>query len=366
MALPIGISFYTFQALSYVVDVHLGRAQPARRPMDSILYLSFFPRVVAGPIERWTGLGSQLQTLHTPRLQDVYVGVKTALWGYFCKLVISDRIAAVVAEVIQHHERASRLSIWLALFLFSFQIYFDFYGYTNIAIGVARTFGVRLTPNFRDPYFARSIPDFWRRWHITLMTWFRDYVYVPLGGNKQGALRRYATIMLVFVLSGLWHGAAITFVLWGLFHAVLYVGSVTSKGLRERISNALRLHRVPRAHAAFQMFTCFACVSIAWLPFITPDLEGVGAILNRALPLSALVVGQALEPVFGRPDSWLFLGILVLFFALDSAGLVRRVLERVPARSREIALELGLVNVMVVSVFLFGDLGSRTFIYLGF
>jgi alginate O-acetyltransferase complex protein AlgI len=366
VALPVGISFYTFQAVSYVVDVFRRQVKATRNPLDCALYLSFFPRLVAGPVERWAGLTPQLHALPSPRLHDIYVGVKTALWGYFCKLIIADKIAGVVGEVMQHHEQASRLSIWFALFLFSFQIYFDFYGYTNIAIGVARTFGVRLTQNFYDPYLARSVQDFWRRWHVSLMTWFRDYVYIPLGGRRQRTWKYYASIVLVFVLSGIWHGVAVSFILWGLFHAALYVGSVTSAGVRARLVRASGLGRLPRVHTVLQVLICFTLISIAWLPFITADLKGISSIVTAALPLSTHTANRLLEPVFFRLDSWLFLGLGAAFFALDSAGLIRRVLTQTPGKSCDLVIELGLVNAMVVSLFLFGDLGSRAFIYLGF
>lgn len=221
IVLPVGISFYTFQALSYTIDVYRGRISPTREVVDFFAYISFFPQLVAGPIERATELLPQFQRPRHFDQDQAIDGVWQMLWGAFKKMVIADNCAPLVDAVWAHpHEMGSG---WLAMgvLLFAFQIYGDFSGYSDMAIGCARLFGIDLTRNFNYPYFARTIPDFWRRWHISLTTWFRDYVYIPLGGNRCAKPMVMRNVLLVWLLSGLWHGANWTFVCWGLYHAAL-------------------------------------------------------------------------------------------------------------------------------------------------
>ncbi len=221
IVLPVGISFYTFQALSYTIDVYRGRISPTREVVDFFAYISFFPQLVAGPIERATELLPQFQRPRHFDQDRAIDGVWQMLWGAFKKMVIADNCAPLVDAVWAHpHEMGSG---WLAMgvLLFAFQIYGDFSGYSDMAIGCARLFGIDLTCNFNYPYFARTIPDFWRRWHISLTTWFRDYVYIPLGGNRCAKPMVMRNVLLVWLLSGLWHGANWTFVCWGLYHAAL-------------------------------------------------------------------------------------------------------------------------------------------------
>lgn len=221
IVLPVGISFYTFQALSYTIDVYRGRISPTREVVDFFAYISFFPQLVAGPIERATELLPQFQRPRHFDQDRAIDGVWQMLWGAFKKMVIADNCAPLVDAIWAHpHEMGSG---WLAMgvLLFAFQIYGDFSGYSDMAIGCARLFGIDLTRNFNYPYFARTIPDFWRRWHISLTTWFRDYVYIPLGGNRCAKPMVMRNVLLVWLLSGLWHGANWTFVCWGLYHAAL-------------------------------------------------------------------------------------------------------------------------------------------------
>ena len=221
IVLPVGISFYTFQALSYTIDVYRGRISPTREVVDFFAYISFFPQLVAGPIERATELLPQFQRPRHFDQDRAIDGVWQMLWGAFKKMVIADNCAPLVDAIWAHpHEMGSG---WLAMgvLLFAFQIYGDFSGYSDMAIGCARLFGIDLTRNFNYPYFARTIPDFWRRWHISLTTWFRDYVYIPLGGNRCAKPMVVRNVLLVWLLSGLWHGANWNFVCWGLYHAAL-------------------------------------------------------------------------------------------------------------------------------------------------
>ncbi len=221
IVLPIGISFFTFQALSYVVDVYRGDAKVQKNLLDMGLYIAFFPQLVAGPIERATNLLPQFQNKRQFDYEKSVDGMRQMLWGFFKKLVVADNCAYAVNNFWDSYDLLPGFSILLIGVLFSFQIYCDFSGYSDIAIGTARLFGINLMRNFNYPYFSRSIPEFWRRWHISLMTWFRDYIYFPLGGSRCARWKLIRNTIIVFLISGLWHGANWTFICWGLYHACL-------------------------------------------------------------------------------------------------------------------------------------------------
>jgi alginate O-acetyltransferase complex protein AlgI len=221
--IPVGISFYTFQTVSYTVDVYRRRIEPEVHLGKFALFVSFFPQLVAGPIERFSNLHQQLFKKFTPSIQTFRVAFQYILFGLFIKMVVADSLSPIIAPVFETPLNYELITRWGAVLLFGIQIYADFHGYTTIAIGVALLFGIKLMQNFCSPYGAWSIRDFWSRWHISLSTWFRDYVYIPLGGNKNNRARWVLGIVLTFGLSGLWHGAAVNFIYWGLLHAVYYL-----------------------------------------------------------------------------------------------------------------------------------------------
>lgn len=223
LVLPMGISFYTFQALSYTIDVSREQVRAERNWLTFAAYLAFFPQLVAGPIERASRLLPQFAQPRQFSQAEAVQGCRLMLWGFVKKIVIADNCAPIVERIFSAPEAAGGSAILYGAILFAFQIYADFSGYSDIAIGTARLFGFRLTANFDNPYFATSIPDFWRRWHISLTSWFRDYVYIPLGGSRKGRYRTYLNTIVVFSLSGLWHGANWTFVAWGLYHGLLFL-----------------------------------------------------------------------------------------------------------------------------------------------
>lgn len=218
--LPVGISFYTFQTLSYTIDVYRGKIQPAQSLLDFALYVAFFPQLVAGPIVRAVELLPQLGQVPSWSSSRFYGGTQQILRGLVKKVLLADRLGEFVDVVFEGPELYSGITVWLAVIAYAGQIYYDFSGYTDIAIGVAKTLGYRFPRNFHHPYLASSVADFWHRWHITLSRWLRDYVYIPLGGNRKGIPRTYSNLILTMTLGGLWHGAAWTFVLWGLWHGV--------------------------------------------------------------------------------------------------------------------------------------------------
>lgn len=221
-ALPVGISFYTFQTMSYTIDVYLGRAVPEKHLGKLALFVSFFPQLVAGPIERYTHLQPQLKNPQKYSLDLLKYGGRLILYGFFVKIVIADNLSYTVTSVFNEPSKWPFYWNLVGVFAFAFQIYADFFGYSLIAQGVAKLFGIDLMDNFRHPYSADGINDFWKKWHISLSTWFRDYLYIPLGGNRVAGKRWIFNISLVFLLSGLWHGANTTFIIWGALHAIYY------------------------------------------------------------------------------------------------------------------------------------------------
>lgn len=225
IVLPIGISFYTFQTLSYSIDVYRQKLKPINNLIDFVIYVSFFPQLVAGPIERAASILPQLQSKLTPTKDQIKEGFFLIVIGLFQKVMIGDACSRVVDHVFFDMTRYSSFEVCCALFLFSFQIYADFSGYSNMARGIAKLVGIDLQINFRQPYFSKNLSEFWQRWHISLSTWFRDYLYIPLGGNKKSNIRVYLNLIVVFVLAGIWHGAGINFLCWGVYHGVFLIVS---------------------------------------------------------------------------------------------------------------------------------------------
>lgn len=224
LLLPVGISFYTFQTLSYSIDVFFGRQKAERHLGYFALYVSFFPQLVAGPIERFSRLTPQLKARHVLSYENVSKGLRLILYGLFIKMVIADNLSGVVDSVYQSPQKYASKDILTAIFFYSFQIYCDFFGYSLIAIGSARLMGIKLMDNFKTPYLSKNIAEFWQRWHISLSTWFRDYLYLPLGGNRVSKIRWIINIAIVFIVSGIWHGANWTFLIWGALYGILYIG----------------------------------------------------------------------------------------------------------------------------------------------
>lgn len=221
LLLPVGISFYIFQALGYSIDVYKGKTEAEHNFFTYALFVSFFPQLVAGPIERSTNLLQQFKETHTFSYENIMSGIRLMLWGYFLKLALADRCALCVDPIFNNIQQHNGGSFLLASLIFPFQIYGDFAGYSLTAIGAAKIMGFNLMENFRRPYFAMTVTDFWHRWHISLSTWFKDYLYIPLGGNRVSTYRHYANIMVTFIVSGIWHGANWTFITWGAIHGSL-------------------------------------------------------------------------------------------------------------------------------------------------
>jgi len=294
--LPVGISFYTFQALSYSIDVYARRIRPTRDAVAFFSFISFFPQLVAGPIERATSLLPQMLRERRFDYCQAVDGLRQMLWGFFKKLVIADGCAEVVNQTWASIDSATGLMLLVVSLLFTFQIYTDFSGYSDIAIGCAKLFGFRLTTNFRVPYFSRNVREFWRRWHITLMNWFTQYVYFPLGGSRRGRGRTIVNTLIVFALSGLWHGADWTFVLWGLYHALLFIPLIIL-GSRRYKDTVAAGRLLPSWRELAGMLVTFLLVNLGWVLFRAPDVTSLGAYVSRLFSPSLFTLSGLTKPM---------------------------------------------------------------------
>ena len=268
VALPIGISFYTFHGMSYVFDIYRGQQKPVRNFIDYAVFVSFFPLLVAGPIERANHLLPQVQKARTFRYQQALEGCRLILWGLFKKVVIADSIAQVIDPIFAHYTDHSGLTLLLAAIGFSIQIYGDFSGYSDIALGTAKLFGFELLSNFRFPYFSRDVAEFWRRWHISLSSWFKDYLYIPLGGSRAGKFKAVRNTFIIFLVSGFWHGASWNFIVWGFIHACGFLPLLLLNRNRKHLSEVVAQEQLlPSLKAFFQMLGTFTFVTFAWVFF---------------------------------------------------------------------------------------------------
>lgn len=317
--LPVGISFYTFQALGYTMDVYRGDVKHERNILKYALFVSFFPQLVAGPIERSKNLLHQLSEYHKPNYDRMVSGLLLMLWGFFQKLVIADRAAILVDRVYGSTTEFFGFHFAVATILFAVQIYCDFASYTTIARGAARVLGMELMENFNVPYFARSIADFWSRWHISLTGWFRDYLYIPLGGNRKGIVRKYINILVVFFASGLWHGASWNYIIWGTLNGVFRVVGDSTRNIRLLTADLIGINRKKSYYAVFQVILTFALVCITWVFFRAENISSAIFILRKIFfdfRPELLFGGGMLEMGLSRADlTVLFAAIAVLLLA---------------------------------------------------
>lgn len=338
--LPVGISFYTFQALGYTVDVYRGDIPPERHFGKYALFVSFFPQLVAGPIERSANLLGQFDEVHTFDFDRMRRGLLLMLWGLVQKVVIADRAAVVVNAVFAEPAAFNGMQILFGIFCFSVQLFCDFSGYSDIAIGAAQVMGFRLMDNFHQPYFATSIQDFWRRWHISLSTWFRDYVYIPLGGNRGGRLRKYRNLMITFLVSGLWHGANWTYVIWGGLHGLLQVVGDILRPLKQRLYRAFLIRTDTMVFRTGQRAITFTMVCFLFAIFRAESISAAVALFRQLFTNfhpGNLFDGQFLPIALNVPHTVLLIGcITLLFFVnwLQMRGNVREAVLRqnLPAR----------------------------------
>ncbi|MFZ3382387.1 MAG: MBOAT family O-acyltransferase [Candidatus Methanoperedens sp.] len=281
LLLPIGLSFHTFQSLSYVVEVYRGKQKAEKNFGIYSLYVMFYPQLVAGPIERPQNLLHQFYEEHNFNYNDFADGLKLMLWGFFMKVVIADRLAIVVNTVYNNPTNYTGIPLIVATVFFAFQIFCDFAGYSTIAIGIARVMGFRLMKNFNRPYFSKSIHEFWRRWHISLSTWFKDYIYIPLGGNRVTVSRWYYNLFIISMISGLWHGANWTFIIWGALHAFYSIFSLMTQNIRAKAVQIFRIDKTPIFYSMIQIGVTFILVNIGWIFFRANSLGDAWYILTH-------------------------------------------------------------------------------------
>jgi D-alanyl-lipoteichoic acid acyltransferase DltB (MBOAT superfamily) len=361
--LPMGISFYTFQTMAYTVDVYNRKIEPEKHPGYFALYVTYFPQLVAGPIERAQNLLHQFRLTQSFDQARVVEGLQQMLWGFFKKMVIADRVSAAVTLAYADPASMDGLSLLLATYLFAFQIYCDFSGYSDIAIGASKVLGIKLMDNFRTPYLSSNISEFWNRWHISLSTWFRDYLYIPLGGNRVVKWRWYYNLMLVFLVSGFWHGANWTFIVWGFLHGSYLVLAIWFKKFNEGLSSALRLNKNLKIKRGINMFITFHLAVLAWIYFRAENVGEGNIVLQKILSFD--YSASALKAFFQAYGMNKLLGImaLVIFFVIIDPFMDRVIKQRMsmPTWAKYIVYP-----VLAALILLAGSFGKVDFIYFQF
>jgi alginate O-acetyltransferase complex protein AlgI len=355
--LPVGISFYTFQTLSYSIDVYKRRLEPTYDFIAFAAFVSFFPQLVAGPIERATNLLPQFFKKRSFDYVKAVDGMRQILWGLFKKVVIADNCAEYANEIFANYQEHNGSTLALGAAFFAIQIYGDFSGYSDMAIGTSRIFGFNLTQNFAFPYFSRDIAEFWRRWHISLSTWFRDYLYIPLGGSKGGTWMKIRNTFIIFIVSGFWHGANWTFIIWGALNAIYFLPLLVTKRNRSNLGVVAEGRLLPSLKELFQIALTFSLTCFAWVFFRAENLHHAFGFLSRFFS----------DPIFVMPEKRpvQLLIIIALFFSVEWIG-----------RSNKHALEsLAKINskkmrwfiyVLVFMAIVFYGAREQKFIYFNF
>ncbi|MCC8358507.1 MBOAT family O-acyltransferase [Salinimicrobium sediminilitoris] len=350
--LPIGISFYTFQTLSYTIDIYKKRIQATNNFLNFATYVAFFPQLVAGPIERAKNLLPQFHSRRIFNLEESKSGFNLILWGLFKKVVIADNCAQLVNNIFENYTSLSAEVLVLGIFLFSFQIYGDFSGYSDIAIGSARLLGFKLMRNFNYPYFSRNIGEFWRRWHISLSTWFRDYLYIPLGGSKGNRWMTTRNIVIIFLVSGFWHGANWTFLIWGLLHALFFIPLLWMAGNRKYLEDT----PTSSLREISKIFFTFSIISFAWIFFRSTDLFMAVQYILRLLTYDNW---RGLDEIFFYP----FFEILFVLTSFIAIEWLHRNQEQ-PLCGRNVILKTSILIVVIIVFGYFEE--SKDFIYFQF
>lgn len=370
LLLPVGISFYTFQTLSYSIDIYNGKLKAERNPGIFALYVAFFPQLVAGPIERAQNLLSQFRTNYSFDINRIKDGSKRILWGLFKKVVIADRLAFLVNEVYNNTGEYSGIHFLIATIFFSFQIYCDFSGYSDIAIGSARILGINLMENFRYPYFSSNIANFWKRWHISLSTWFQDYVYIPLGGNRVLKWRWYYNLFITFLISGLWHGANWTFIIWGAIHGLYLVSYHLISGIKRpvfELATAKSSSIIPISRKATSILLTYLMVLFGWIFFRSNSISDSWFIIQSfsdlSLDISKNIRGQILylgQPLWRFGASFGLVTLLIFSEYFISKTSIERFLKG------HILIRWSFFYFLIIGILVFGVFETNEFIYFQF
>jgi alginate O-acetyltransferase complex protein AlgI len=360
VALPVGISFYTFHGMSYVFDIYRGRQKPVSNFIDYAVFVSFFPLLVAGPIERANHLLPQVQRRRSFSYAQAVEGCRLMLWGMFKKVVIADNIAVVVNDIFSNYQHHNAFTLIVGAIGFSFQIYCDFSGYSDIALGTAKVFGFELLSNFKFPYLSRDIAEFWRRWHISLSSWFRDYLYIPLGGSKDGKFKAIRNTFIIFLVSGFWHGASWNFIVWGFLHACGFLPLLLLNRNRTHVSDVVAQDRkLPNLTELWQMGLTFAFVTLAWVFFRADTLPMAVDYLKNIVVSSISNPLQYLHAPVGKSVFLYIIPLLVVDWTL-------RRNERVLVFSQNKVIRVVIYIVLTLLIALYLGTSKQDFIYFQF
>lgn len=360
LILPIGISFHTFQSMGYLIDVYKGSVPAERNFFDFALFLMFFPQLVAGPIERTANLMGQLKERHTLRAENVSAGGRIMLWGMFKKVVVADSLAIVADRVFNNVGKFSGFGLVIGVLCFTFQIYCDFSGYSDIAIGCAKVMGINLMKNFDAPYFSASVPEFWRRWHISLSTWFKDYVYIPLGGNRVSKPRWVLNQLITFTVSGIWHGASYTYVVWGFLNGIYIVVSRFVKPIKEKTARLLHAENKPIVTKPFSVLVTFTLISFSWIFFRANSFSDAFYIIKNIFSPTAIDLGNISAFRIGVCIGAVIL-LMVVEGIMSAGGRAVAAFHRAPHALRVVGY-----GTLVAIILIFGAFGQNQFIYFQF
>jgi D-alanyl-lipoteichoic acid acyltransferase DltB (MBOAT superfamily) len=351
ITLPIGISFFSFQAISYLIDVFREKINPERDYIVFSLYLSFFPIILSGPIERAENLIPQLRTLNSKPIKPIINSMKLILFGLFCKVVVANKLNMIVQPVFADISVQPGGNILIATFIFSIQIFLDFYSYCIIALGLSEILGIKVTNNFNHPYFSNSFRDFWQRWNITLFKWFKDYIYIPLGGNRSGTIKLNINVLVIFTISGLWHGASITFILWGVYLGLIYIAEAFNR-------RNLKI-RLPIILSRIILITLLL---FGWLLFKVTRIEDLVLAFTNLINFRSQYFDFELINIYGF-FFFIILGLLTIFF---DRYLLDYIITLRPNNIYNAAIDLIYFNFILLLLIIFWDLGKSPFIYFNF
>ena len=359
--LPVGISFYTFQTMSYSFDIYYKKLKPTNDLVAFTAFVAFFPQLVAGPIERASNLLHQISNKRVFNFDQASSGIKLMLWGFFKKLVIADALAPIVDDIFQNYGDYPASTLILGVCLFSFQVYGDFSGYTDIALGTAKLLGVELMSNFKFPNFSRNVAEYWQRWHISLSTWFRHYLYIPLGGNRVGKLLSIRNITIIFVVSGFWHGANWTFIFWGALHALFYIPVFLMGRNRIYADNVIAENSwLPSLKEIGQVLLTFALVTFSRIFFRSPTLTDSFAYINK-------IIEDFSYAPYVHPMGYRMIDFYVLIALFTFYEYLIRKDERNPFKFKSRYVRFFVYSVLILLMLLFYDDGvNRSFIYFQF
>ena len=362
IVLPVGISFYTFQTMSYSIDVFKRKLEPTKDLISFAAFVSFFPQLVAGPIERAKQLLPQFYEKRKFNYNEAIDGSLQMLWGYFKKTVIADNCAIYANMLFNNYKDYSGSTLALGAIFFSFQIYGDFSGYSDIALGTSRLFGISLSKNFAYPYFSRNMAEFWRRWHISLSSWFKDYVYIPLGGSRRGIFYSIRNTFIIFILSGFWHGANWTFIVWGLLNAFFFLPLLLLKKNRMYMNITAENKTLPSVIEIFDILCTFTIITFLWIIFRSENIYHAAEYVSKILSLSLFSI-----PVFtGRMKALITLILITIFIIIEWIGRKENFAIKNITKFRTSLMKYIAISSITFVILLFGNFGKNQFIYFQF